>query len=480
MVSSDGFGTVYVVSRPLNIFWFRRDLRLSGNEALECAARAGDVLPVFVLDPRYARTMHTPRGTYLTATLSALDTALDGTLICTAGDPASEITRLAQAVRSRTSPATRVRVFATASHTPAGAARDSHVAAALRSIGVEFIPVGAPYASTGEIRAANGALHRVFTPYKNRWCSAVASKSLSDDTVSATFVDLDPGTNTTAHQLQSIPEEHLVWYGPTPVGERAARACRDGFLENSLRSYATERDLCAQPATSRLGAALHIGAIHPLQILPHLNLGDASSALFASELCWRDFYAEWGSTPNADLWSPMDRRFEKLAVDAGKIAVARFVAWRNGQTGFPLVDAGMRQLLTTGWMHNRTRMITASFLVKHLHLPWQWGARWFLDHLVDGDLASNNLSFQWVAGCGVSAAPFFRIINPIRQGETFDPDGSYVRTWVRELEDEPASTIHQPLPAGTRRAAGASYPSPIVDLSTERADALGRFAALST
>lgn len=463
--------------RPVNIFWFKRDLRLSGNPALEAAAASGDVVPLFIFDPRFARALHTPRGAYLAESVSALNALLDGTLVCRFGNPAQELTQLVRAIRATAAPSTQVRVFSTASHTAIGATRDAEVADALRSIDATLITLSSPYAALGEVVTAAGSLHRVFTPYKNRWLETVATKTLQDRPVDATFVRLpvpDPDDYDCAH----LHAPRSQWHNNTPVGEIEARTRRDAFLADPVERYAQARDVLALDGTSRLGAALHVGAIHPLQIIHRLDLTDEGDISFASELCWRDFYAAWGAQPGVSLWEPMDRKFAHLPVDTDAAARARYSAWCQGRTGFPSIDAGMRQLAATGWMHNRARMFTASFLVKHLHLPWQWGARWLLDHLVDGDLTSNNLGFQWVAGCGMNASPFFRIFNPIKQGETYDPSGCYIRTWVPELADEPNSTIHQPRRLGTRRGAGAAYPSPIIDLDAERQEALARFEVL--
>ena len=181
--------------------------------------------------------------------------------------------------------------------------------------------------------------------------------------------------------------------------------------------------------------------------------------MFASELAWRDFYADVLLREPRSAWTNLDRRFDRLPVETGARARADFARWCNGTTGFPIVDAGMRQLVASGWMHNRVRMITASFLVKDLHLPWQWGARFFIQHLVDADLASNNHGWQWAAGCGTDAAPFFRIFNPAAQQERWDPDGEYVRRWIPELATD-------------------DYPATMLDHRVERLDALARYESV--
>lgn len=227
-------------------------------------------------------------------------------------------------------------------------------------------------------------------------------------------------------------------------------------------------------ATSELSPALHIGAIHPRTILA--ALGDLDRAdRFVRELAWREFYAHalWHHPDLVDL--ELDPTLRQIAWDEGDEADARFRAWCDGRTGFPIVDAGMRELAATGWLHNRVRMIVASLLVKDLHLDWRRGAAWFEATLADADIASNRGNWQWVAGTGLDAAPYFRVFNPTLQGKKFDPDGHYVRRWVPELRACPTSLIHEPWRWVGRENAG--YPLPIVDHDRERREALARYDA---
>jgi deoxyribodipyrimidine photo-lyase len=222
-------------------------------------------------------------------------------------------------------------------------------------------------------------------------------------------------------------------------------------------------------ATSRLSADLRWGVVHPRQLLA--ELGDSRAhTVFGSELGWREFYADVLHHRPSTSWENLNPKMEIMAVDTDARARNRFEAWCAGLTGYPIVDAGMRQLAASGWMHNRVRMIVASFLVKDLHLPWQWGARWFMQHLIDGDIASNNHGWQWTAGTGTDAAPYFRIFNPTAQSERFDPEGEYIRRWVPEIAALATSVIHQP---GTLRP--DAYPPPIVDHAAERDEALARY-----
>ena len=243
-----------------------------------------------------------------------------------------------------------------------------------------------------------------------------------------------------------------------PAGEKAARRQWTTFVENGLDGYADDRDRPDLDATSRMSAHLKFGTIHPRTMAVDLGRGNGAQA-YLRELAFRDFYAavlhEW---PHSVWWN-WNPSFDKIEVDNDRDAKRLFEAWKAGRTGFPIVDAGMRQLAETGWMHNRVRMIVASFLVKDLHLPWQWGARWFLEQLVDGDMANNQHGWQWAAGCGTDAAPYFRVFNPTTQAGKFDPDGEYVRRWLPELD-------------------GDDYPEPIVDHARERTEALRRYGKI--
>jgi len=249
----------------------------------------------------------------------------------------------------------------------------------------------------------------------------------------------------------------------------------DRFLESRVTSYDQQRDRPDVPGTSRLSVHLKYGTVHPRTVLAGLGR-TKGEATFRNELCWREFYADV-------LWNRPDTvshafnpAMSAMQVDEGPEADRRFEAWAAGRTGYPLVDAGMRQLQAEAWVHNRVRMIVASFLVKDLHLDWSRGARLFLDRLVDGDLASNHHGWQWVAGTGTDAAPYFRIFNPVVQSKRFDPDGTYLATYLPELAGLPPAQRHEPWLA---RAAGADldgYPAPIVDHAAERQEALRRYA----
>lgn len=253
------------------------------------------------------------------------------------------------------------------------------------------------------------------------------------------------------------------------VGEKAAHAALEHFINQSLQTYDHDRDIPALDSTSSLSPHLHFGEISPRQVF-HRAKNIPKSDKFLSQLGWREFsYYQLYHFPqlSEQPWRP---EFSRFPWEENPIFLQR---WQKGETGYPIVDAGMRQLWKTGWMHNRVRMICASFLVKDLFLPWQEGAEWFWDTLVDADLANNSASWQWVAGCGFDAAPFFRIFNPTLQGEKFDPDGLYIKRWIPELAKVPISFIHEPWKAGADLKLG--YPNPIVDHNQSRKRALEAF-----
>ena len=255
------------------------------------------------------------------------------------------------------------------------------------------------------------------------------------------------------------------------AGEAAARRRWQAFLDERVAGYADDRDRPGVDGTSRMSVHLKWGEIHPRTMLADLApLRSTSAATYRKELAWREFYADVLFHRPETAREYLRPEFAGMEYDAPDGA---FDAWRDGRTGFPIVDAGMRQLRATGWMHNRVRMIVASFLVKDLHVEWQHGARHFLRWLVDGDLASNQHGWQWVAGCGTDAAPYFRVFNPTTQGRKFDPDGAYVRRWVTELADlEGRADPHDPDELSRRRV---GYPAPIVDHAEERREALRRW-----
>ena len=432
------------------VIWFRRDLRLTDHPALHAALEAGDeVVPLFVLDPALLAPAGDARKAFLFGCLRDLHEQTGGALVVRAGDPAVVVPRVAEEVGA-------AEVHVTADFGPYGGRRDELVD---RALGGGLVRVDSPYAvAPGEIRTAAGGAYRVFTPFERAWRRHGWDRPLPAPR-KPRWAAVGGG------DIPDAPEVTIL-----RPGERAALR-RMHRLEEVLRGYRDQRDVPAdRNGTSRLSAYLKYGCIHPRQVLAALGRG-ADADRFRTELAWRDFYAhvlaEWPETARRSFRPEMST----MQVDDDD---ERFEAWATGTTGFPIVDAGMRQLLGESWMHNRVRMIVASFLVKDLHLDWTRGARHFMRHLQDGDLASNHHGWQWAAGTGTDPSPYVRVFNPTVQGKRFDPDGEYVRRWVPELRGVDAAHVHEPWTLDGGPPEG--YPTPIVDHATERLEALRRFA----
>jgi deoxyribodipyrimidine photo-lyase len=450
------------------LLWFRRDLRLADHPALvEALASADQVVPAFVLDPVLLGPAGAPRVAFLFGCLDDLHRRTGGALVLRSGDPVEQIPRLAEEVEAS-------EVFVTEDFGPYGARRDDAVAGALAAAGRQLVAVGTPYAvAPGVLRTGSGTPFKVFTPYYRAWRAhgADAPLPVPDDPAWARGVGTDA--------LPSTPD--LGGGSVLAPGEDAAKDRLAAFVGTDAARYGERRDLPATAGTSRLSVYLKYGCLHPRQVLARLGRGPGPDT-FRSELAWRDFYAGVLAERPESARRALRPVPGALRVDEGPEADARFAAWAEGRTGYPLVDAGMRQLLGECWMHNRVRMVVASFLVKDLHLDWRRGARHFMRHLQDGDLASNNHGWQWVAGTGTDAAPFHRIFNPVSQGRRFDPSGDYIRRWVPELRGIPGGAVHEPwkLAADAQRSlfeggGGAAYPPPLVDHAVERREALARF-----
>jgi deoxyribodipyrimidine photo-lyase len=442
-----------------SVLWFRRDLRLTDHPALCAAAAEGAVVPLYVIDPALWDQSGAPRKAFLAAALRALGASMGGRLVIRYGDPLHVVTDVATEVGAR-------QVYITQDHSPFGVRRDHAVAAALSANGQHLIPVGSNYAvAPGAVVKDDGTPYAVFTPFSRAWLRTGWSTPLAAPKVEW-FGDPDV-------ECLGYPKD-LTWEIPDgTAGEQAAHARLDTFVAGGLDRYDTQRDTPSIEGTSRLGPHLRFGTIHPRQVLAELGSLKAHE-VFRSEIAWRDFYADvlWQKPHTA--WTNLQPKMSNMPVDSDAPAKQRFTQWCEGQTGYPIIDAGMRQLRDTGFMHNRVRMIVASFLVKDLHLPWQWGAKHFMHHLLDGDIASNNHGWQWAAGTGTDAAPYFRVFNPISQSERFDPTGAYIRQYVPELADISEKEIHAPWMS--KRGLPLGYVGPMVDHAAEREEALRRYA----
>ncbi|MGW0159339.1 cryptochrome/photolyase family protein [Mycobacterium sp. NPDC003323] len=426
------------------LLWFRRDLRLRDLPALlDAAAGDGEVLACYVLDPRLHASSGPRRLQYLYDALRDLRDQLDGRLLVTEGRPEQRIPALAKAIDASA-------VHVSGDFSPFGIRRDKAVREALGESALE--DSGSPYlVSPGRITKDDGSPYKVFTPFFRAWREHGWRGPAKTGPKCATWID--PKDVGHGAKRVEIPSGDLDL--ELPAGETAARKAWKAFVEDKIADYADDRNRPDIDGVSRMSAHLKFGAIHPRTMAADLGAGEGPQA-YLRELAFRDFYAAvLHAWPRSSWWN-WNKTFDAIAVDEDVDAQKRFEAWKAGKTGFPIVDAGMRQLAETGFMHNRVRMITASFLVKDLHLPWQWGARWFLEQLVDGDMASNQHGWQWAAGCGTDAAPYFRVFNPDTQGKKFDPDGAYVQRWVPEV-------------------GGPEYPQPMVDHAAERREALRRY-----
>lgn len=443
--------------------WFRRDLRLLDNPALLAAiaqsrdAGDGRVVPLFVIDPAVWDPASPIRQAYLVASLDALGASLDRNLLIRHGDPAVVVPAVAAAAGASA-------VHCAADFGAYGQQRDQRVEVALGE--VPLIRTGSPYAvAPGRVLKGDGTPYRVFTPFYRAWCAhgwRSPAADLPSDVQWWMPMDCAGRPESPATDGIQLP----------PAGEDAAWARWDAFRAHGLSDYAALRDRPDLSGTSVLGHHLKWGEIHPRSLLAEL---DEADEVFKKELCWREFYADVTFNNPSSTHASLDARFDERMrwTSDGE---AWFTAWAMGRTGYPFVDAGMRQLRTEGWMHNRVRMVVASFFIKDLHLPWQQGAREFMRWLRDADISSNAHGWQWTAGCGTDASPFYRVFNPITQGLKFDPDGDYVRRYIPELRHIAGKAVHEPwlTPDGYEHG----YPERIVDHAAERERALADHAAL--
>ena len=444
--------------RVPSLLWVRRDLRRRDNPALNAAAGDGPVLPLFVLDPLLWNASGDVRRAWLLRSLRALDTSFDGALVVRTGDPRTVVPEVAAEVGAG-------RVHVAADFAPYGAARDDEVASRLADDGRDLVRTGSPYAvAPGRVRKGDGTAYRVYTPFFKAWLAHGWRATAPD--VDVAWVE--------GVRSEALPDEPVLAAALPEVGEEAALARWDSFRADGLAAYDDQRNRPDVDGTSMLSAHLRWGEIHPRTLLADLDDSPAHT-VFRKEIAWREFYADVLHHAPASARGWLDPRFAQMEYDDGPEADARFEAWCAGRTGYPFVDAGMRQLLAEGWMHNRVRMVVASFLVKDLHLPWQRGARWFMRMLRDADLASNQHGWQWTAGCGTDAAPYFRVFNPVTQGLRFDPSGDYVRRYVPELRELPGAAAHEPW---DHPLLAVDYPARVVDHAAERDESLRRYAAL--
>jgi deoxyribodipyrimidine photo-lyase len=473
------------------LLWFRHDLRLADNPALHAAlAHSDTIIPVYIHAPD-EQAPWSPGGAsrwWLHHSLSALEQELASRgshLLIRSGPTLEALQRVIEQEGV-------THLFWNRLYEPALMARDTHIKQQLRDEGIECRSFNSALLfEPWELLNQAGKPFRVFTPFWRK-CQQTLSEldhplpapdrlpavKVRNAGISLEALDLLPRTAwDTGLKKQWIP------------GEAGALDQLTDFLHRAVNGYKQARDWPGVEGTSRLSPHLHFGEIGPRQILHALMSagmdlvsnpkGGAGS--FLRELGWREFayhlLHHFPDTPQ----TPLNPKFQAFPWTWGKQDPEALQAWQQGHTGIPIIDAGMRELWHTGWMHNRVRMIVASWLTKNLGIHWLEGARWFWDTLVDADLASNTQGWQWTAGCGADAAPFFRIFNPVRQGERFDPDGHYVRRWLPELAGLPDKRLHAPWEADEKTLSaagiklGETYPDPMADLKTSREQALANW-----
>jgi deoxyribodipyrimidine photo-lyase len=415
-------------------------------------SESDEIVPVFIIDSKLIERTGSNGLAYLAQSLQHLDASLDKKLQVIAGQPIDVLKKLQQKYNAQS-------VHISAEYEPVSAAQDVEI----EKSGIKLVRTGSAYAvAPGRVlKPSDQTPYRVYTPFYRAWLTHGWRKpEQKPKSITAVTPDSDS---------RQFPD----WKVPTGVsiteaGEAAANERFKHFQKNGLDNYDEARNLAGIDGTSKMSAHLTWGEIHPRTLLAPLGQSKAHE-VFRKEIAWREFYADvLFNNPHTetDYYAP---QFAKMRYDKpGK----QFKAWREGNTGYPFVDAAMRQLLAEGWMHNRTRMVVASFLVKDLHLEWQLGERFFREHLVDYDVASNAHGWQWTAGCGTDASPYYRVFNPVEQGKRFDENGDYVRKYVPELAHLKGIEIHEPWDVldGYLK----DYPQPIVNHATERLESLAR------
>ncbi|MEY3017779.1 MAG: hypothetical protein RL336_914 [Pseudomonadota bacterium] len=466
------------------IHWFRQDLRLADNPALCQAVARGDLLPIYILDDESAgeHAMGGASRLWLHHSLQSLNQSLQGQLRVYQGNALDVLTQLCRdhdissVCWNRCYEAWRIE-------------RDGQIKTALKAAGVEVISCnGSLLWEPWQVLKGDGTPYKVFTPFFKNGCLKAAEPAPCKPAPSE--INFAEGAFGALANIEALAlQPSIRWDEPMlqhwRIGEEGALERLKAFAEAGINDYKEGRNLPAKTFTSRLAPYMHFGEISPRTVWHAATLmGDDDNVYtFKSELGWREFsYSLLYHFPQ------MPRRNMSSKFDAFPWGddTSALKAWQRGMTGYPIVDAGMRELWHTGYMHNRVRMIVGSFLVKNLLLHWHHGEAWFWDTLFDADLASNSASWQWVAGCGADAAPYFRIFNPITQGEKFDPEGDYTRRWVPELKDVPKKYLYQPweAPPMLLKAAGVElgvdYPLPIVEVKASRERALGAFKSLAS
>lgn len=442
------------------IWWIRRDVRLHDNPALQAALQQAEtVIPVFILDAKLLARSNPRRNAFLFENLRQLEKELQqrgSRLVVRRGDPRNCLQQILRESNAHM-------IFAQRDYSPYAQTRDADIAAVLPLT----LTAGITIQPESKVRKEDGTPYTVFTPYARTWM-----EHLDPITI------FEPPT-----RFQPIADMYSEPIPPSqsdpffPAGEENALQQLRSFLSDQALSYHQDRDMPAEAGTSRLSACFHLGvlssrlAFHEAHSLAHDSPKRSGFDTWINELLWREFFTMILANFPQVVEGPFREKYSRLKWRNDE---REFIAWKNGLTGYPLVDAGMRELQETGWMHNRVRMVAASFLCKDLLINWQWGEEWFLQTLIDGDLAANNGGWQWSAGTGTDAVPYFRVFNPITQSKRFDSAGNYIRRWLPELSTIPAQYIHTPwkMPLEVQQDCGCrigiQYPSPLVEHATAR------------
>jgi len=469
------------------IVWFRRDFRIADNPALSAAcAEHRRIVPVYIYAPDEEAPWHPGAASrwwlhYSLLQLSETLAGLGAPLIIRQGATLPTLRAVLAATGARA-------IYWNRLYEPALTVRDTEIKQQLRDAGVAAHSFnGALLAEPWEITTGGGTPYRVFTPFWRNAGARPCRALLPPPTQIKAAARIPDSTPLQALALRpEIGWDSGLRASWTP-GERGAWAATESFFADKIARYRDARDFPEAAATSRLSPHLHFGEIGPMQLLARAQRANnsaltpglsAAAEAFIRQVGWREFahhlLFHFPTTPE----QPLQPQFDHFPWRSRAEARTDLAAWQRGRTGVPIVDAGMRELWHTGWMHNRVRMIAASFLTKNLLIPWQNGARWFWDTLVDASLANNTLGWQWVAGCGADAAPYFRIFNPILQSQKFDADGAYLRRWLPERGGHSIAALHTPSAATPSELQQTAYPSPIVDLARSRERALTAYARI--
>ncbi len=463
------------------INWFRKDLRLSDNPSLSKASNYQNVYNIFILDEINSKDYLYGSASkfWLNNSLKSLNNSLDNSLSFYKGNPIDIFKDIISRFEINS-------VYWNRCYEEWEIKRDTEIKLYLKSRGINVETFNASLLwEPWEISKNDNTPYKVFTPFYRRGC--LGYKNPREPLIKPKFKNLlkDEKKSLNLNEFELIP--NLKWIKKLRknwnIGEVQAQIKFEDFLKKSINSYKEGRDVPSKEAVSKISPHLHFGEISPNQLWYKIrNFGDDKNIdHFCSELGWREFsYSQLYFNPKLPKQN-LQSKFDNFPWSNN---LSNLNAWQNGMTGIPMVDAGMRELWQTGFMHNRLRMITGSFLVKNLLIHWHYGERWFWDCLVDADLASNSAGWQWIAGCGADAAPFFRIFNPVTQGQKFDPKGIYVRQYIPEIANLPNKYLFDPwnAPSNVLEEAninlGSTYPLPLVDLKTSREKALLAFKSI--